>query len=543
MTSIEIPVYPWAFSRKQRENLPRPICPFIRRLLLSTLRTLYRFPSRFSRTAPQLAQQLLDSLRNPAPSSREGQLNNQKGNHMAQATDMVMVSAEAAKGLTALPYLKTFTSEAFFFTAGVLMFLIHAGFLAYEGGVSRSKNLLATMLKNLMTLATVGLTFYFFGWWVYNGFAFWPGAGPLLGPWTNPDKLPEAVKAGWAAVQASYPWSDSMTPTKGDELTGVFWLVFALFSMTTASILSGACIERIRVGAYYLLSILLGSFLWVVAAAWGWNYFGWLTSKWGFHDFGCAVVVHAVSGSFTLGVLLNLGPRIGKYSSDGKPLAILPHNIGLTMVGLMLIFVGFYFFLACCLVYLPDTSGMVNIYGTPATLAMLAVNTTLALAAGLIGAYCSSKADPFFTISGGLTGIIAVASGMDLYHPALVIIIAFAAAWIMPKTAVLIEKLGIDDAVGAFSVHGLTGIISGILPGIFAAGYIHGAGQPPINFLGQLGGTLLCAVFLGFGPGYLVSLLLKKLKLLRVKATVEEEGLDITELGVHAYPEAVLLNK
>lgn len=460
---------------------------------------------------------------------------------MADPTKMVMITEEMAKGLQALPFLKTFVAEAFFFTAAVLMILIHVGFLAYEGGVSRSKNLLATMTKNLMTLATVGLSFYFFGWWVYNGFAFWPVTGPLLGPWTDVAKLSDAVKPGFVPVASSYPWSDSMTPTKGDDMTGVFWMVFALFAMTTASILSGACIERIKVGAYYVLSILLGSFLWVVAASWGWNYFGWFTTIWGFHDFGCAVVVHAVSGSFTLGVLLNLGPRIGKYDATGKPLAILPHNISLTMVGLMLIFVGFYFFLACCEVYLPDYTSIVNIYGSPTTLSMLAVNTTVALAAGLMGAYVSSKADPFFTISGGLTGIISVAAGMDLYHPALVIVIAFAAAWIMPKVAVFIERKGVDDAVGAVAVHGVTGIISGILPGIFAVGYIAQPGQAPINLMGQIGGVAICAILLGFLPGYVASYLLKVCGLLRVPADVEITGLDIAEMGVEAYPEKNIL--
>ncbi len=453
---------------------------------------------------------------------------------------MVMITAAQAKSLAALPFLKTFVSEGFFFTAGVLMLLIHAGFLAYEGGVSRSKNLLATMIKNLMTLATVGLTFYFFGWWVYNGFAFWPMTGPLLGPWTDAAKLSTSVAAGFGPVAASYPWSDSMSPTKGDEFTGVFWFVFALFAMTTASILSGACIERIKIGAYYLLSIVLGSVTWVIAAAWGWNYFGWMTQLWGFHDFGCAVVVHTVAGWFTLGVLLNLGPRIGKFNADGSANVINPHNIALTMVGLMLIFVGFYFFLACCVVFLPDYTSIVNIYGSPTTLAMLAVNTTLALAAGLMGAYTSSKGDPFLTISGGLTGIIAVASGMDLYHPSLVIVIAFVCAWIMPKVAAFIEKRGIDDSVGAFAVHGVTGTISGILPGIFAAGYIAQAGQAPINLMGQIGGTAICAIVLGFIPGYAVSWVLKKLNLLRVPPVVEAEGLDFKELGVHAYPETIM---
>lgn len=455
---------------------------------------------------------------------------------------MVMITAEQAKGLAALPFLKTFVAEAFYYIAGVLMLLIHVGFLAYEGGVSRSKNLLATMVKNLMTLATVGLTFYFFGWWVYNGFSLWPLSGPLLGPWTDPDSLSESTKAAFAPVASSYPWSDSLTPTKGDEFTGVFWMVFALFAMTTSSILSGACIERIKLGAYFLLSIILGSVLWVIAAAWAWNFFGWMTSKWGVHDFGCAIVVHAISGFFTLGVLMNLGPRLGKFDAEGKPKPILPHNISLTLIGLMLIFVGFYFFLACCVIYIPDYSGITNIYGSPVTLSMLAVNTTLALCGGLVGAYISSKADPFFTISGGLTGIISVASGMDLYHPALVIVIAYGAAWIMPKVALFIEKLGIDDAVGAVSVHGVTGVISGILPGILAAGYVAQDGQAPINLLGQVSGTLIVALGLGFLPGYIITWVMNKLGILRVTAEEEEAGLDISDLGVRAYPEQVALN-
>lgn len=461
---------------------------------------------------------------------------------MADTTHMVMISQQAAEGLKSLPFLKTFVSEGFFFIAAVLMLLIHVGFMAYEGGVARSKNLLATMLKNMMTVATVGISFFFFGWWVYNGFPLWPVTGPLLGPWTDGHTLDATQKAAFALAQSSYPWSASLAPDKGDELTGVFWMVFALFAMTTSSIVSGACIERIKIGAYFILSIFLGSFLWVVAAAWGWNFYGWFTTQWGFHDFGCAVVVHCVSGLFTLGVLINLGPRIGKFI-DGKPQPILPHNISLTMVGLMLIYVGFFFFLACCVVFLPDYTGIVNIYGAPYTLASLAVNTTLALAAGFMGAYVSSKADPFFTASGGLTGIIAVAAGMDLYHPALVIVIAFVAAWIMPKVALFIERCGIDDVVGAVSVHGITGTISGILPGIFAAGYIAQPGEAPISLAGQIGGVLIVAIFLGFIPGYVSSWILKKLNMLRVEDDIEEIGLDITDLGVVAYPEQTFIAK
>jgi ammonia channel protein AmtB len=416
------------------------------------------------------------------------------------------------------------------------MLTIHAGFLAYEGGASRTKNVLATMTKNLLTLSSVGLSFFLFGWWVYNAFPLFPFQGGILGPWTNPETN-ETVKAAMVLVEASYPWSEALGPNMGDHLTGVFWFAFALFAMTTASILSGALIERVKIGAYIILSIVLGSFTWVVAAAWGWNPLGWFYTQFGYHDFGCSAVVHGVSGFFTLGVLLNLGPRIGKYDDQGNPKPILPHNLPLTMVGLMLIFIGFYAFLAACVIMLPEGTKETTIYGSPMTLASVGVNTTLALATGFIGAYISSKADPFFTISGGLAGIISVGAGMDLYHPSLVIVLAFIGAFLMPKIAILIEKMGIDDAVGAFSVHGFCGMLGTLFVGIVAVGYPQGEGVPLISFTGQLVGTLVCIILLGFIPGYGTSWILKKLHLLRVSRQEELEGLDLSDLGVEGYPE------
>ncbi len=433
-------------------------------------------------------------------------------------------------------FLGTFASETFYYWASVFMLLIHAGFLAYEGGASRTKNVLATMVKNLLTLASVGLAFFFFGWWVYNAFPLFPVTGGILGPWTNPEQS-KTIQSAMELVEASYPWSPALGPNTADHLTGVFFFAFALFAMTTASILSGALIERVKVGAYLVLSVVLGAFTWVVGAAWGWNPFGWFVTNLGYHDFGCSAIVHGISGFFALGVLINLGPRVGKYDEAGNPRPILPHNLPLTMVGLMLIFVGFYAFLAACVIFLPGYTGETTIYGTPMTLASIGVNTTLALAAGLVGAYISSKSEPFFTISGGLAGIITVGAGLDLYHPALVIVLAFAGAFIMPKVIIAIEKAGIDDAVGAVGVHGVCGLLGAVLTGIFAAGYPQGADIPPINFVGQLIGALVSVVLLGFIPGYGVSWLLKRFNLLRVSREEEVMGLDIADLGIEGYPE------
>ncbi|MGF1567141.1 MAG: ammonium transporter [Nodosilinea sp.] len=439
-------------------------------------------------------------------------------------------------------FLSTFVAESYYYWASVFMLLIHVGFLAYEGGVARSKNVLATMVKNLLTLSVVGLTFFFFGWWVYNAFPLFPVQGGIVGPWTDPASE-GTVGSVLGLVQASYPWSPALGPNTADNLTGVFWFAFALFAMTTASILSGAVIERIKVGAYAILAVVLGSFTWVVAAAWGWNPYGWFLTSLGYHDFGCSAVVHGVSGFFALGVLINLGPRIGKFDAQGNPRVIMPHNLPLTMVGLMLIFVGFYAFLAACLIFLPGQTGEINIYGTPMTLASIGVSTTLALCSGITGAYISSKADPFYTISGGLAGIISVGAGMDIYSPAIVIVLAFLGAYTMPFVGNAVEKAGIDDAVGAVAVHGYCGLLGALMVGILGAGYPQLEGIPATNFLAQVIGALICTVLLGFIPGYGVSFVLKKFNLLRVSADEEIAGLDLADFGTGAYPEFSILSE
>jgi len=211
------------------------------------------------------------------------------------------------------------------------------------------------------------------------------------------------------------------------------------------------------------------------------------------------------------------------------------------MVGLMLIFVGFYAFLAACVIFVPGQTGEITIYGTPMTLASIGVNTTLALCSGIVGSYISSKADPFYTISGGLAGIISVGAGLDLYSPAIVILIAFIGAYTMPFVGAAVEKAGIDDAVGAFAVHGYCGVIGAMAVGVMASGYPQVDGAPLTSLGGQLVGTLICTVILGFIPGYGVSFVLNKLGLLRVSHEEEINGLDLTEYGLSGYPEYPLV--
>lgn len=406
-------------------------------------------------------------------------------------------------------------AEVFYWWCTGLLVIIHAGFLAYEMGASRVKHTLASGTKNILAFAFTVPMFFFVGWWIYNAF---PGG---LTPVSDDFAL------------AALPWSQNMGPNLDDNISGVFWAVFVLFAATTASIFSGAVIERIRMSAFIILAIVLGSILWPLVAAWGWHPDGWMTAKWGWHDVGCAGIIHIVSGFFALGVLINLGAREGRFDADGQPQEMLPHNIPITIIGLMLIIVGFFGFLGGCLIY-NGSAQWTTIYGNPATLSSYAFNTLMGFSGGIIGAYLLTR-DPFWMMSGALAGIFSAAAGLDLFYPPIAFLAGFVGGLIIPIGQNLLLKFGIDDAVGAVSVHGFAGIWGVIACGLFAAGYPNING-PAISFSGQLAGGLFLMI-VSFIPGYILSYVLKQAGLLRVPKNVEVAGLDQAEVPAVAYPE------
>ncbi len=429
-------------------------------------------------------------------------------------------------------------AEAYYYLTIPLMMIIHAGFLAYEMGATRVKNVLSSGIKNLLAFAFVIVTFYFFGWWFY---------------WALPTGItlsagPNGISGGEYASSIALAWGESaqyMGANIADTASGVFWGAFALFAATTASIMSGAVIERIQTVGFVICAIVLGSFAWVVAAAWGWHADGWLVQSFGVHDFGAAGLVHAVAGFFALGVLIHLGPRVGKFNADGSSNHLPGHNMPLTVTGLMLIIVGFFGFLMACII-LPGepwswfSDKGATIYGTPITLSSLAFNIVMAVAGGIIGAWIITK-DPFWMMSGALAGIISVASGLDIYFPSHVFIIAFSAGLLLKPAADLLEKWGIDDAVGAVTVHGTIGLYGVIMLGIFATGYpaLQGdVGVPTISIVGQVIGAVVFFL-LGFVPGYITAFILKKLNMLCVSEKAQIEGLDPVKVPALAYPEGI----
>ena len=271
--------------------------------------------------------------------------------------------------------------------------------------------------------------------------------------------------------------------------------------------------------------MLLGSVVWILDAAWGWSAGGWLTLRFGFHDSIASGVVHGVAGAFTLGVLFNLGPRIGRYTRDGLARTFKPHNLHITALGLMLIFTGFYAFYGACLV-IASTSfpGWANIYLSPTTLGSITMVITMGFAGGFTGGYFASRGDPFWTISGGLAGVIGVSAGADVYAPTLAYLLSMLTAALAYYASVWIEhRQRVDDAVGAVAVHGVSGFLGMLWVGVFAAGYPTGLNNVESSIGGQLMGM---ATFLplGFLSGYCASWVLKRLNLLRVPARGRDRG-------------------
>lgn len=428
-----------------------------------------------------------------------------------------------------LDALTTVFTEFYYWVTVVIMFLIHVGFCMYEVGASRRRNHLHTLMKNTMLIPLVTITFFFFGWWIYWAFP----NGPFITGGINFD-----------AGAANTPWADTMGTNLSDRITGVFWAAFLLFSWTAASIVSGSVIERIRSGAFWILAVLIGSVFWIIDAAWGWHPEGWMVKLLGYHDAYASGVIHGVAGGFALGILVVLGPRLGRFDANGNPRVFAPQNPWLVTIGLFLIYTGFWGFYAACNVPIIDPAGIdglitgetwtaTTIYLTPTTLSAITFNFLMSLSGGLLVGYLVSKGDPFWTYSLGLAGIITASAGNDLYHPIQAMFIAGIGAWGAYKLHYWVERrFKIDDAVGAVAVHGYAGFIGLVICGFVLWGYPSSPyeGYATINPLGQFIGAIIMFGVLGFIPAWIVAKILNAAGMLRVPREVELMGLDFKSL-------------
>lgn len=429
-------------------------------------------------------------------------------------------------------------TEFYYWVTVVFMFLIHVGFCMYEVGASRNKNHMHTLMKNTMVIPLVTVTFFFFGWWIY--FAFpngWPFGDLVSAPWAEP----------WSELMGAHMGGKPVSTelTEGDtalwaRINGVFWAAFLLFSWTAASIISGAVIERIRSGAFWIIAVLIGSFAWIIDAAWGWHPDGWMVTELGYHDAYASGVIHAIAGGAALAVLIVLGPRIGKFGPDGKPRNIVPQNPWLITIGLFLIYTGFWgFYVACNIPIIDVQSGdevffsATNIYLTPTTLSAITFNFLMSLSGGLMAGYIVSRGDAFWTYSAGLCGVIGASAGNDLYHPIQAMIIGAIVPVICYKLHYWVERrFKIDDAVGAVAVHGYGGFLGLVIAGFVLWGYPASqkyADAAVITPWGNFVGALIMFGLLGFLPALIASLILKSFGLLRIPREIELVGLDLSE--------------
>jgi len=433
----------------------------------------------------------------------------------------------------------TLFTEYYYFTTVVLMFFIHLGFCMYEVGVSRTKNVQHTLLKNTMAIPTIGLAFLLFGMWLYIALQAWPVGSTSV-----------SLETGFE------PWSPTLAPNLTDHISGVFLAAFALFAMTAGSIVSGSIIERAKTSGFLIIAVYVGAVAWVIPAAWGWAGNGWMVQYLGFHDQYCSAVLHAPAGFAALGVLMALGPRIGKFGPNGEPREIPQHNPWMVTLGIFMIYIGFFGFYAACHVPIVNVAAegatpyftTTNIYGVPITLSGVLLNFLFALFGGMISGYLISGGNSFWTYSGGLCGLVSASAGNDYYHPIMALIIASAGTMMAYKLHNFVERrFKIDDAVGAVAVHGYCGVFGGIVAGFMLWGYpsilpspgmaielsqgagwfgTNADGVPVINPIGNIIATLVFALGFGLIPGYILGKLLKGAGMLRVPAPVELKGLD-----------------
>jgi Amt family ammonium transporter len=401
----------------------------------------------------------------------------------------------------------------FLFISGVLVFFMQAGFALLAAGLTRAKNSANMMMKSLMDAALGVLVFALVGWGLaypggdgggFIGFAGWGVPGLM-------DLSPDLSALG----DGFYPLSVS---------TDFFFQ--AAFAATAATIVAGAVAERTKFSAYLIYTVVITGLIYPVVVSWQWGG-GWLAER-GFIDFAGSGLVHLTGGVAAFMGALIMGPRLGKFGPDGKPRAIPAHSIPLAMTGVFILFIGFFGFN-------PGSALQADM-----SVPIVAVLTLFAACAGAVGALISAwillkKPDVSMAGNGLLAGLVAICAGVGSMNPIPVLITGFIAGLIVVPAALLIERvLKVDDPVGAVAVHAVSGFWGLVATGLFAIeeGLFDGGGA---GLLGDqlLGGVAIIA-WVAVTAGILFGVL-KAVKILRVSAAEEIEGLDVSEHGAPGY--------
>ena len=386
-----------------------------------------------------------------------------------------------------------------------LVFFMHLGFSFLEAGLTRQKNTVNILFKNFFVI-TAGLLLY-----ALAGFN-------LMYPGFEEGAIGFFKFAGWGIA----PPEGGMTAAYADG--GYTWwtdfLFQGMFAATAATIVSGAVAERIKLEAFMLFAVLYVGLVYPIVGSWQWG--GGFLSSWGFYDFAGSTLVHSVGGWAALVVIYFLGARIGKFSPDGKSNPIFGHNIPIAAAGVLILWLGWFGF-----------NGGSVLSADPEATSLVLVTTSLAAAAGGVVASIFSHIlyknyDITMFMNGVLGGLVAITAGADQMSTGEAMIVGSIGGIVVVLAIALLEKLKLDDPVGAIAVHLFAGMWGTLAVGIFGA--MAGFDQ----FMIQLAGVGIVGAFCVLSTLILV-LLVKALVGLRVSKEEEINGLDDAEHGMAAY--------
>ncbi|MGY5849821.1 ammonium transporter [Salegentibacter sp. F14] len=401
------------------------------------------------------------------------------------------------------------TNNTWMMVCTALVFFMHLGFSLLEVGLTRQKNAINILFKNVFIICA-GLLIYFL-----LGFNLMYPASFIAGV------LPDYF---FDLFGLSAPMSEGVLDLSYNE-GYTFWTDFlfqGMFAATAATIVSGAVAERIKLGSFMLFSVIYLALVYPIVGSWKWG--GGFLDDLGFYDFAGSSLVHSVGGWAALIAIYLLGARLGKFGKEGTSHAIPGHNIPLATAGVFILWLGWFGF-----------NGGSVLSADPELTSITLVTTCLAAAAGGMSAFIFSTLryknyDLTMFLNGILGGLVGITAGADLMSPVEAILIGLIAGVLIVLGVAMVEKLKLDDPVGAVAVHLVGGIWGTLAVGIF--GNLAGTEQ----FLIQLAGVGIIGVFCCVSA-FIILYGIKEKMGLRMETKEETEGLDVHEHGMDAYAE------
>ena len=422
------------------------------------------------------------------------------------------------------------------FVCAVLVIFMQAGFALVETGLNAAKNAVNIMFKNYMDFMLGAVLFFLVGYGIMyppgdNSKDLIPNVFGFAG--VGFDSVTKSAEGVYSVAPGSAPTASAAHPLSPH----VNFLFQVAFCATAATIVSGSVAGRIKFPAYLIYTAVISGLIYPISGMWMWGY-GWLFDL-GFKDFAGSVVVHTVGGMAGLAGAIALGPRIGKFI-NGKAMPMPGHNIPYAALGVFVLLIGWYGFNPGSQLAF---TGMAN----TDTIMLVAVNTTLACCVGALSSMAFSwivfkKPDLTFSLNGGLAGLVAITANCHCVTYTSGLIIGGVAGVLVCVGCILLDKLKIDDPVGAFPVHGMCGMWGGIATGIFGiADMAAFSTDAKLSFATQLIGTLAIGGW-ALGASLVMFFAMKALGILRVSAEEEMAGLDISEHGMYAYPPQLVVD-